>query len=64
MLKENFLPRAEIKNQEQFCLSLESIVKVDDERMFGVREDISFSFRISNEVLSHDPLLAENLHGI
>lgn len=32
--------------------------------MFGVREDISLSFSISNEVLSHDPLLAEDLHGI
>jgi hypothetical protein len=32
--------------------------------MFGVREDISLGFSISNEVLPHDPLLAEDLHGI
>ena len=32
--------------------------------MFGVRKDISLSFSIPNEVLTHDPLLAEDLHGI
>ena len=32
--------------------------------MFGVREDISLSFSIPNEVLPHYPLLAEDLHGI
>jgi hypothetical protein len=32
--------------------------------MFGVRKDISLSFSIPNEVLPHDPLLAEDLHSI
>ena len=32
--------------------------------MFGVRKDISLSFSIPNEVLTHDPLLTEDLHSI
>jgi hypothetical protein len=64
MLKVKFLPGAEIQYEEQFSFSLESIVKIDNKRMLGVWKDISLSFSISDQVLPHYPLFAEDFHCI
>lgn len=49
--------RAEVKNQKEFRLCLESVVQTYNERMLRVGKNIALGFCVPNQVLSQDALL-------
>lgn len=54
----------ELKNEEQFCFGLESVMKIDNERMAHIRKDVTLSFGISYKILPQNLPFAEGLHRV
>jgi hypothetical protein len=49
--------RAEIKNQKELCLCLESVIQTNNKWMLCIAKNISLSLSVSNQILTQNALL-------
>mmetsp|Transcript_3187 Transcript_3187/g.3088 ORF Transcript_3187/g.3088 Transcript_3187/m.3088 type:complete len:314 (-) Transcript_3187:962-1903(-) len=53
-----------VEEEEELLWGLEGVFEAHDEGVLGVGEDIPFGLGVPDQVLAHDLLLVEDLHGV